>query len=1486
METLLDKFKREQGGLRRSRSVRASLRLIGNRWRSKDEEPDLKRDQVLFPFGDKEYGVAYAGVDGTYRAKTPVMAKRKQEPPRVRKKSGDVDLMLKPQRPKKAEKKFSDLFNKKQKSVSAKDLLVPEKIPPKAAAILHIHSPDKGKKKLKVLGKSETALVPEARRRTRRGSDGDMCAQARGCVNHAFVYSTPPKDRKHPLSPSAFIKLQYGALLEGCGGELPSLSACAPHPHLDKRKKERPADKIAAVNIHLQALFAAVEHGYLDKARNILESTDVDVNSVNTDGLSPLDVAVLTGNRPLAKMLMEFGAKEGNQFKSPEALGAHLRRLCREAESRLHDATPDRTAHDATRSSASGQAGTTGCAGSASEKDKQAQHWDRRHRTLKRLVSGWGSARVAGGGAGPQLEVEGGHAVTVRLDVLAPHSAIVTKYRVEWSSRADFSNVCGTREVPACSLTGKGGTGGRVVVSGLTRGRRYFFRVSAGNLKGWGPSTVSVPRSVVPSSWRDVSSRPPRPSPSTASERLDALAAAAATARCRPTPPPPARPPRKTAATIRQLFTANTKFQKNLRRGVYLACVLYHEDKVLVTGEDFLPVVEVDETYPACIYTDFHWLMKVSCAWEEVKALRGALERHAGPSAHFRLKLLAAAAQLQSALALHDLGTDHLYTLIYTAAWEEVKALRGALERHAGPSAHFRLKLLAAAAQLQSALALHDLGTDHLYTLIYTAAWEEVKALRGALERHAGPSAHFRLKLLAAAAQLQSALALHDLGQVYPWPLRDAHGTLVLSLVGRARGPKLPALNARWAPAGRLRRRPLSDDDSLAERLLASVRAQLAFSRACGAGLARGLYAGYLKLQSSVDAVRLVAPASAPAATPHQRVRDNPHVSAEEWEYLRSQSGRTEDNQAISNLSINSNDKPSESQQIFLEQIATACRKLLRDMDVSADNALAHRIYDLEVIELNSDVTFIMICPPAEQACSVPGQKEMLLQRGDLLSLPIQAFEMIHLQTYHPDILHKYCKLSCVLELDIAMAAHSHREAFSCTELQTTKEKLTKLEELQNSLNLVWKSERWLMDLISFARDKDKAGPNSGILLKYVLEKTPSQICSDSGSCDRDVNLKIDLLQIPCRDGKITKTSPGRGSWPGPAGNGNHANLHPEFSKSEQQLSIAPRQASVSTLNLSSSQYLTDSKFARKGSADSQYTQSSAMSNNFMSSNSQFDVKSTGSHASNNSNRLPPSRSEDTLVLQNENIEPKPRPHSINTTMSTTSSPLLTVKHNMYSGSMISVRTGNESAQSLSSDSESQSCPKLRPPNYRTVMPSKSMTNVKSPEIDFTDTGQEVKSVKRQPLLETQEEDLNKKVPKTEEKQDSEERTDPTSERRIVDQPGILQVFAAYETGLAAGTSLKLHVTPRTTAREVIDLVVKQLNMAAVLKGKPGPVYPPERLQDFCLVAVIGARERCLRDDFRPLQLQNPWRRGRLYVRLKHDVLAAIQHSAKQPAYI
>ena len=47
-------------------------------------------------------------------------------------------------------------------------------------------------------------------------------------------------------------------------------------------------------------------------------------------------------------------------------------------------------------------------------------------------------------------------------------------------------------------------------------------------------------------------------------------------------------------------------------RGVYLASLLYCDDRVLVTNEDMLPIVEVDDNFSGTsLNADFHWLMKV-----------------------------------------------------------------------------------------------------------------------------------------------------------------------------------------------------------------------------------------------------------------------------------------------------------------------------------------------------------------------------------------------------------------------------------------------------------------------------------------------------------------------------------------------------------------------------------------------------------------------------------------------------------------------------------------------------------------------------------------------------------------------------------------------------------------------------------------------------------------------------------------------------------
>lgn len=70
---------------------------------------------------------------------------------------------------------------------------------------------------------------------------------------------------------------------------------------------------------------------------------------------------------------------------------------------------------------------------------------------------------------------------------------------VQWSARADFSNLVGEREVNEWESF-QSTMGAKCRIADLTHGRRYFFRASCGNVKGWGAYKASVPGSVIPSS--------------------------------------------------------------------------------------------------------------------------------------------------------------------------------------------------------------------------------------------------------------------------------------------------------------------------------------------------------------------------------------------------------------------------------------------------------------------------------------------------------------------------------------------------------------------------------------------------------------------------------------------------------------------------------------------------------------------------------------------------------------------------------------------------------------------------------------------------------------------------------------------------------------------------------------------------------------------------------------------------------------------------
>ncbi|XP_062563267.1 ankyrin repeat and fibronectin type-III domain-containing protein 1 isoform X3 [Armigeres subalbatus] len=1160
----------------------------------------------------------------------------------------------------------------------------------------------------------------------------------------------------------------------------------------------------------ISALFAAVEHGHLEKARTILESTDVDVNSLNSDGLSPLDVAVLSNNRSMTKMLLQQGAIENAHTiqAANNNVGLHLNNLLCEAETTIHElgnfdsgqhqnqpggagpggGTSGKTSF--TNIIGSGGPSVTSCTGS--EVDKQVGLWERRVKGLRRMILGWDQTKPPDLPNRIDIDVAGCTSVSLRL--YEPlEGAISTKFKVQWSSRSDFSNVVGEREVN--EWTSFHGCMGAVCnLNELIQGRRYFFRASAGNIKGWGPYKLSTPNCVVPSSWRDVDNRENRfvgkqrnlddlfnavrlARPEDASEiALDAAA--------------PAKRAIKKKTTIKQLFSAASKFQKNLKRGIYLACVLYHEDKLLLTNEDFVPVIEIDETFTSNLHTDFYWLMKVACTWEDVKLLRMDMERNASSAIHFRTKLLSAACQMQSALSITDLG------------------------------------------------------------------------------------------------------------QLYYKPLRDVHGTVVLSCVNCIKSPKsVSVLNSRWIPLNKIHKKLAlsTEDSSINELLMNSIQDQINYHQVSNIRLTRGLYVGYLKMQSSVDVIQVVVPVKAPNVLPHCKIRDNPHVSAEEWELIKQ-------HKAPSILEFRpKNQGPTEVQLHFLEILTKAVHNLFQYMDIPKDVAVAHRLYDVEVIELNNDVSFLIICPPAESSCAVPGQKDILLQRGDLFSMPIQAFEMIHLKSYQSSIVQKYSRLSCILELDTLMANHLLREAFSTSELQKAKDRLAKLQDLSSGLNTVWKGVRWLMDVIGYARDRANMPE---LNMKQILDYKSTYFGKKSGN-EKKGESEAQLLQPPTNPPVFHKSSPGRGSWPGPAVEhplGHNGLLGAEHSKSEQLLKYnSQRFLNVSNMN------------SRKNSADSAYSNSA---------NSYYSVTEVEPEKEFVTPRLPPSRSEDTLIDKKKAAEQstvnKKRPPTMYSSYSATSSPLLSVRSPFVptianatkssSGDDTENRTTHPAPLKVSKKPREQALKTLNQiePDYEPIVTTylkPTLTALQNEAKGYQTALHIAEEPKR--LLQQLPPDVldhrtmteaatvpdlaqssQRRPTQPSEPTPTSEGNPPPSEPTTPLTTSIVQVYAAYETGLPSGTSLKLRVTQKTTAREVIDLVVKQLNMAVVLKGKEGPIYAADKLDNFCLVAVIGARERCLRDDFRPLQLQNPWKKGRLYVRQKHDLLAAIEHSNRDMAEI
>ncbi|CAG7819927.1 unnamed protein product [Allacma fusca] len=1153
---------------------------------------------------------------------------------------------------------------------------------------------------------------------------------------------------------------------------------------------------------------AAVEQGNFEIVKSLLDSTDIDINSLNIAGISLLNIAVIQRHVKIAKILLSNGATDNeNQSYHDECkylkhnFGLQLLKC-----STFGNLSPAQM----------------------KELENEFHLWEKRYKRFRKLQTDYAKIDTPQPPTVLNIDVISSKAVRIRFqEADNPENSICTKYKVEWRQE-DAILEATTQSMEMLDLRKL-----ETVVGDLKTGCRYYFQVSAGNCKGYGRFQTSVPQSVIPSSWRDLAGKIPRYSgkatvfdnifleirqsrPQYGFENQGPGNNKTSQMSCAQGYPDSFQTHSSSNAnhyslqsnyatyhsatlqhqrknqkiiSIKQLFASAPKFQKHFKRGIFLSCVIYSEDRLLVSTEEFLPTIEIDETFPSSLHNDFHWMLKVSTTWEDVKSFKVDMEK-------------------------------------------------------SGSASTF----------------------------------------------------HFRLKLLQAAAAMQNALGIVDLGRLYYKTTQNKENSVVIiTTINYLRLTKMiSSLNVRWIPLTKMISRKSTDD--ISDVLVNSIQDQILYHQVSNIPVGRGLYLGYLKLASSVDLLKIFVAEKTPNMLPHAKIRDNPHVSGEEWKMIQKlaksncleatniyeatsgnaggdgkpfkpvnageerTAGRSPISNTVTDIQQLSNQyeaatcEDSEAQDLFRTQIITALKRLFAVLEIDYENSKNHRLYNAEVIEVSNSVSLLVVMPSLENVCLVAGQSDKLLQRHDLIPLPIQVFEMIHLSTYQKEFISRYARLSAILEMDTILAQHTQREAFSTVEMASAKSRMNQLQDLQVKLDSAWKVSRWVIDVVTNSRDKSfvlasvdalvqrdaKANLSESILSdKYlgrseelqrgkVFSKSDQQLSvapgikfsrSDNHLSNFGYSVETSTQNTEgCPDmspnsaflrygaqatRKVSVPSPSEANGAAIQAKVQFSpNIYSSHSQSDSTISNSVLFADTNASETMSSSSLHNLFSPSSGSADkSSYTQKSILSTAELASSSQDGkiVKETQINQSTSRNQgktnvagpppVPPRRTNPTLTTETPQIsqaqsqDPLPLPPSVLQTNPTPKElPFVTV--NVFDCSA----QGNQESTTIASTITSSS----------------------------VNVGGEVQASSNSSLVR-------------------------------------IQVYAAYDCGLSEGTSVKMQISNQTTARQVVHLLVSQLNAEVKAKGLDNPIY--ERTQDFCLVSVIGARERrllwkkCLLDD-------------------------------------
>ncbi|XP_023685628.2 ankyrin repeat and fibronectin type-III domain-containing protein 1-like [Paramormyrops kingsleyae] len=371
------------------------------------------------------------------------------------------------------------------------------------------------------------------------------------------------------------------------------------------------------------------------------ESEEWGVNDVNEEGLVPLDVAILTQNSLLLRMLIKAGARHNPHLYSPPEWAAKLNTLVELAGAKQGEWKGLMLERPGAQEQASAQ--------------QQLRIWTLRRQLYCRMRDSFHRTVLPGPPSSVSLQVTGAGSLAVSFkEAIGNATGLVSCFKVEWSTSAAFQSICGSDLVMATSSLA-------YIITGLEPGTSYFVRVSACNMKGWGPAQGSKPASAAPSSWRECSGVRQRARSQAVEVKrlLEQIREPQYGGYCTEASRRPRTSMRQSLSrSLKQLFHSATKFVSLLQRGVYLAAVFYHKEKILLTSNNQLPLLEI-QSCPTSVTQDFLWFAKLSCAWQQVPCLQQALSSSLSSSSSLlqsRRNILQAVTQLQSSLGTEDLG--------------------------------------------------------------------------------------------------------------------------------------------------------------------------------------------------------------------------------------------------------------------------------------------------------------------------------------------------------------------------------------------------------------------------------------------------------------------------------------------------------------------------------------------------------------------------------------------------------------------------------------------------------------------------------------------------------------------------------------------------------------------------------------------------------------------------------------------------------------